>query len=944
MTHASGTLPASGKTTMAQLKITDQDGKERVHELVDELTTVGRASGNIIQVSDEKASRHHFRIEKVGERFRLVDLGSTNGTKLNGIKLQGDVFLRPGDKVGLGRTVFLFDDPNAPKLPEPAGAAASAPPAPAAPPAPPPKVDAAVASEATIMDVPKYVLKVLEGANAGHLYELGTKPITIGRHASNTIQINDDATSNYHAEISKEPIGFVVTDLGSTNGTRVKVKQKSEFEKVVKTPLSVGMQIKVGKTVLEFQNIGKQVEDEALFGTVALEPDKLEKKLAAEPSRGVPMPLLVLLAMAVFAGVVYGVVHFVKPLATVTPPENTKKVAPVDTSNKIANGDFSQGTDDEGNPKDFQVVRGSPGVKVEVSPEAAHDPAESPKPLGLRVNKSGKSPSALTAVETASTFALDSGKVYEFGGWMRNDGDGLFGLRVTWLQGERKFSENPVVLKDTQEWKEKSATLTPPSWAQRARVGVFVQGKDGKTCFDDLVFREKPGGEAAPAPAVRFGAVGISFEGSKGMFTGTLAGETVIEDGNLMLVSPDGMAISDLGSAVDPRRKAEPNLGSYDGRLYDFAAQELTNYLIQAQQGAQGVELKVAVDKLSDAASAPQIRFYLSGNVAQGDMEYTKHGAPPERVAAAEGNRTLEGIEELLFNAGKLPQLDLLFSAKPANVDLRREGKRRCVTISFSGELQVALAAESVGQKRQMEAALGELRKAMTDKHWGDADARLKPFRDTFASRFLLAREETARANGLLDSEWRKMQDDVRILLAAVQAAPNADAANAALVPLRAAVERHKQAWAGAEAERLAPLDGALAQADVLLRGHQDKGAEKDAEKWLKDAETYYEKKVYAVARSILTVKIINDPALGKTKAAGKAKELLPKVEAAERRQLELRNINDRLVAKTRNYIQMEKYKEAIEVVEKDKEYQDNRAELTDLTKLLDEWRKKVPP
>ena len=89
---------------------------------------------------------------------------------------------------------------------------------------------------------------------------------------------------------------------------------------------------------------------------------------------------------------------------------------------------------------------------------------------------------ALTAVETSATFAIDAGKAYELSGWMKNDGDGLFGLRVTWISGDRKLSEHPVVLKDTQEWKEKTITITPPSWAllphttrrSAGCVGIFV--------------------------------------------------------------------------------------------------------------------------------------------------------------------------------------------------------------------------------------------------------------------------------------------------------------------------------------------------------------------------------------------------------------------------------------------------------------------------------------
>src|SRR5437868_14954051 len=107
---------------MAKLKIKDEHGKERLHELVDATTSIGRASANTIQITDEKSSRHHFKIEKNGSAFKLVDLGSTNGIKLNGTKLGADIDLKPGDQLSVGKTIFVFEDesqakPSAPAKP-----------------------------------------------------------------------------------------------------------------------------------------------------------------------------------------------------------------------------------------------------------------------------------------------------------------------------------------------------------------------------------------------------------------------------------------------------------------------------------------------------------------------------------------------------------------------------------------------------------------------------------------------------------------------------------------------------------------------------------------------------------------------------------------------------------------------------------------------------------
>ena len=58
---------------MARLKITDENGWERIHELVDETTTAGRASNSSIQITDEKSSRQHFKIERKDGRYLVTD-------------------------------------------------------------------------------------------------------------------------------------------------------------------------------------------------------------------------------------------------------------------------------------------------------------------------------------------------------------------------------------------------------------------------------------------------------------------------------------------------------------------------------------------------------------------------------------------------------------------------------------------------------------------------------------------------------------------------------------------------------------------------------------------------------------------------------------------------------------------------------------------------------
>ncbi len=69
--------------------------------------SIGREKENTIELKDERVSRFHLKIVYESDMPLLVDLGSTNGTQVNGEVVQF-WFLRPGDLISLGRTSFLF--------------------------------------------------------------------------------------------------------------------------------------------------------------------------------------------------------------------------------------------------------------------------------------------------------------------------------------------------------------------------------------------------------------------------------------------------------------------------------------------------------------------------------------------------------------------------------------------------------------------------------------------------------------------------------------------------------------------------------------------------------------------------------------------------------------------------------------------------------------------
>ncbi|MBW3543223.1 MAG: FHA domain-containing protein [Planctomycetes bacterium] len=89
-------------------------------------------------------------------------------------------------------------------------------------------------------------LQLLEGLERGHVYiELPT-PITIGREDDNAVRLNDERVSRFHAKIQEDGGRIILTDLDSTNGTRV------NGHPVQMRVLHVGDQLAIGRCILVF--------------------------------------------------------------------------------------------------------------------------------------------------------------------------------------------------------------------------------------------------------------------------------------------------------------------------------------------------------------------------------------------------------------------------------------------------------------------------------------------------------------------------------------------------------------------------------------------------------------------------------------------------------------------------------------------------------------------
>ena len=101
-------------------------------------------------------------------------------------------------------------------------------------------------------------IRVLEGMERGRVYSRSTLPVSIGREEDNTIQLNDDRISRFHAKLQDHSGRVILTDLDSTNGTRV------NGHPIHMRVLQQGDVIAVGRCVLLFserQDDGSLTDD-----------------------------------------------------------------------------------------------------------------------------------------------------------------------------------------------------------------------------------------------------------------------------------------------------------------------------------------------------------------------------------------------------------------------------------------------------------------------------------------------------------------------------------------------------------------------------------------------------------------------------------------------------------------------------------------------------------
>lgn len=195
--------------------VTALTGEERSYALNGAQISIGRDASNGIVVQDGRVSRRHASLEWDGAGWVVIDLGSANGTFVNGASVER-VILRPGDLVRVGDSVLRYEATQG----LPAAAAV--------------RIDSAAELEATLASATlSATVSELSMAPRLTVYADGrtwTAPmpgevLNIGRQADNDLVLDLARVSRRHARIERRGDAFVLRDLESTNGTFVAGKR-----------------------------------------------------------------------------------------------------------------------------------------------------------------------------------------------------------------------------------------------------------------------------------------------------------------------------------------------------------------------------------------------------------------------------------------------------------------------------------------------------------------------------------------------------------------------------------------------------------------------------------------------------------------------------------------------------------------------------------------------
>ncbi len=225
----------------------------REYALTGQTTAIGRATDNQVVLSDPLVSRHHARLERADGAYHIIDLGSANGTQINGAEIEPKEQhpLKEGDNITIGG--FTLALRLSPATEEATRVPTS-----------PPETALREAESLTFIApvTPRLIITTPQWTKE---FPLEKRALTLGRDPANDIVVDDLVVSRRHAQVQPADGGHEIVDAGSANGLTF------QGERVPRKLLADGDVIWIAQTVsLAYKTTAEAVETPTVSRTLDL--------------------------------------------------------------------------------------------------------------------------------------------------------------------------------------------------------------------------------------------------------------------------------------------------------------------------------------------------------------------------------------------------------------------------------------------------------------------------------------------------------------------------------------------------------------------------------------------------------------------------------------------------------------------------------------------------
>ncbi len=205
--------------TSRKLILLNPNGPEQEFELAKARISLGRAITNDITLSDVRVSRDHAFLESDPAGYTLVDMGSSNGTRVNGIQIERAT-LKVGDTISLGNQQLRYEIADPSEEADLTQIDTQA------------QLDQTINQEflpMAINETSNPCLVVFTDEKTWRIDLDDLDQTSIGRDESCSVMIDTTNVSRQHAEVVFKGGVFVLKDLGSTNGTWVRDQKVDQW-------------------------------------------------------------------------------------------------------------------------------------------------------------------------------------------------------------------------------------------------------------------------------------------------------------------------------------------------------------------------------------------------------------------------------------------------------------------------------------------------------------------------------------------------------------------------------------------------------------------------------------------------------------------------------------------------------------------------------------------